>query len=431
MIPDGSGGFVKDERGAVVLSKLESGTLKELADATHGAYRDASAWVDLAGLINQTVNEGRKGRFLDKKTIRYVERFQWPLALALWCFLLSFCYEFPVQPRAREISLRAGGPSRSGAGTAAKSAGAALLLACIIGAFSPAPLHAAVKVEAPPASAATAAPPGAATPPPAQAAPEEAPPPGTPASLGRIVGRLAQQDTLSAPDLSELAHETVNWGRRIKEAGQPVPAGPVKDALAAVDELERRGDKLADWSQLRKELQALLERPPEKQEQKSPPQNQQQKNDDSQKKDQQSRKPEQQNQNQAQKPSANQDKAGSPQDRQDQKQSSNDQAKESSQSKSDQNQPNASPQDAKKKSDQPFAFGDMKKSPPPPPASSGTQKVGGADEKKGPRENADPALALPLQKLQEVRNHDSPGRLFQIMQAESNARSQKKPAKDW
>ena len=41
MIPDGSGGFVKDDRGAVVLSKLESRTLEQLAQATNGQYRDA------------------------------------------------------------------------------------------------------------------------------------------------------------------------------------------------------------------------------------------------------------------------------------------------------------------------------------------------------------------------------------------------------
>ena len=34
MIPDGSGGFVKDPRGAVVLSRLESGTLQKLAAET-------------------------------------------------------------------------------------------------------------------------------------------------------------------------------------------------------------------------------------------------------------------------------------------------------------------------------------------------------------------------------------------------------------
>src|SRR5208283_3042093 len=36
MIPDGAGGFMKDDSGAVVMSKLESGTLRDLANATHG-----------------------------------------------------------------------------------------------------------------------------------------------------------------------------------------------------------------------------------------------------------------------------------------------------------------------------------------------------------------------------------------------------------
>src|SRR5690606_22287041 len=105
MIPDGSDGFVKDERGAVVLSRLESNTLQELANATGGAYRDASTWVDLAGLVAETVAAGRTGEFVEKNTVRLVERFQWPLALALWCFLISLCYEFPVRPRPRDIKL--------------------------------------------------------------------------------------------------------------------------------------------------------------------------------------------------------------------------------------------------------------------------------------------------------------------------------------
>lgn len=105
MIPDGSGGLVKDERGAVVLSKLESATLQELARETNGVYRDASAWVDLATLVTDTVEAGRKGQFIEKNTVRLVERFQWPLAFALWCLLVSLCYEFPVRPRVRDLRL--------------------------------------------------------------------------------------------------------------------------------------------------------------------------------------------------------------------------------------------------------------------------------------------------------------------------------------
>lgn len=105
MIPDGSGGLVKDDRGAVVLSKLESGTLQQLAKDTSGIYRDASTWVDLAGLVNETIEAGRKGQFLEKNTVRLVERFQWPLAFGLWCLFVSFCYEFPVRPKPRDIRL--------------------------------------------------------------------------------------------------------------------------------------------------------------------------------------------------------------------------------------------------------------------------------------------------------------------------------------
>ncbi len=68
MIPDGQGGFMKDEDGAVVLSKLESGTLRKLAGATHGVYRDASEWVDLPGLVSSTVDQGRRGRFVEQNT---------------------------------------------------------------------------------------------------------------------------------------------------------------------------------------------------------------------------------------------------------------------------------------------------------------------------------------------------------------------------
>lgn len=106
MIPDGAGGLVKDERGAVVLSKLEPATLRELANVTNGTYIDASNWIDLASLIESTVEAGRKGEFVEKNSIRLVERFQWPLGLALWFLLLSFYYEFPVRPKPREIKLQ-------------------------------------------------------------------------------------------------------------------------------------------------------------------------------------------------------------------------------------------------------------------------------------------------------------------------------------
>ncbi len=102
------GGFMKDERGAVVLATLESETLRELAKDTGGAYRDAGEWVDLGDLLKSTVEAGRKGHFVETRTVRQIERFQWALAPALLCLILSFWREFPVRPKPREMKLGAG-----------------------------------------------------------------------------------------------------------------------------------------------------------------------------------------------------------------------------------------------------------------------------------------------------------------------------------
>ncbi|EIP97517.1 Mg-chelatase subunit ChlD [Opitutaceae bacterium TAV1] len=105
MIPDGHGSFVKDERGAVVLSRLESATLRELADKTAGAYTDASQWIDLSALIRNTVARGQKGEFHESSRARLIERFQWALGPAFALLLWSLWREFPVHPRPRRITL--------------------------------------------------------------------------------------------------------------------------------------------------------------------------------------------------------------------------------------------------------------------------------------------------------------------------------------
>ena len=104
-IPEAGGGLVKDERGAVVMSRLNSSTLQELAQVTGGAYTDASSWVDLPALLRKTVDAGRKGEFAEKNTARLVERFQWFLAPGLLLLLISFWAEFPVRPRERALPL--------------------------------------------------------------------------------------------------------------------------------------------------------------------------------------------------------------------------------------------------------------------------------------------------------------------------------------
>jgi Ca-activated chloride channel family protein len=77
----------------------------------------------------------------------------------------------------------------------------------------------------------------------------------------------------------------------------------------------------------------------------------------------------------------------------------------------------------------------MKESPPkaepakkPPPG--GTQRVGGQQEKPKPEEQQNPELTMPLQKLDQVRNQDSPARLYQLLEDKRPSKP-KTGGKDW
>lgn len=403
MIPDGAGGFIKDDRGAVVMSKLENATLQELAQATGGVYRDASTWVDLAGLLKETVEAGRKGKFVEKNTVRLAERFQWPLAFGLWCLFVSFCYEFPVRPRPRDLLVPTPGSKREPVKTRVGSrpvgtpATVTLILFCLfaVGAALPPPARAAL---AGPSSPAAIAVPSASTP-----TPETKPA----AALAKIVGRLSNAEHRTGRDWAEFGRETVTWGSQLRSQQQQVPEGPVRDALSAVDLGAKLDAKTADWPKLREELEALLKNSDENQQQQQD-QNQQQKQDQ-QKQDQKN----QENQQSQDKNKSDEQKDQQNSEKQDQK-----------------DNPEQKPGEQKKPGEK--AFGEMKpddKSPPPPPPGE-MQKVGGApDRRDETKEPIDPNLAIPLQKLDQLRNQDSPAQLFQLM--EGDAKPAKKPAKDW
>lgn len=366
MIPDGDGGFVKDERGAVVLSRLESATLRELASETNGVYREANTWLDLAGLLRDTVEAGRKGEFQETKTVRLVERFQWALAPALLFLLLSFWREFPVRPTPRDLKLTAGNAGNRIPHTGKIGALAALVLlsaiACPVSGFG------------------------------AESAPELS-------TLGKIVNRLSNQPQPAGRDWAEFAHETVFWGRKLQSEQQTVTEGPVRDALAAVELGAALDAGVTDWSKLREDLEALLQKPDE-----PPPQEQPQ--------DQPPEQNQQDQSGQKQDPSQKSDSKSSPQD-----QSSQPQDPGQSPSEQNQNQPSQNQEQPQNRPSE-SAFGDMRDDPPPPPSSE-TQKVGGTPEKKeGEPGELDPALTMPLQKLDQLRNQDSPARLFQLMQGE-------------
>ena len=377
-IPDSAGGLVKDERGAVVMSRLNSATLQELAQVTGGAYTDASAWIDLPALLQKTVEAGKKGEFSEKNTARLMERFQWFLGPGLLLLFLSFWAEFPVRPRERALPLgKARGQRTEGRGQKIATAAALFCLFCL-------------SALNPQLSAATA----------------EQPSDTLAAPLSKTVARLAEQPALSAKDCAELATTTITYGQRVKTAQQHPLENVIRDALQGVDVGEKLDAKAADWPKLRSDLEELLKR----EEQKKDDQKQDQKSEEQKKQDNQ------QNQDQKQ-----------------DKQPSQDQKKD--QHKQDEQQQQQEQKEQKQSQD---AFGDMKdekeqkeqkQDQKPPPPKPGTQKVGGQQDKKT-AEQQDPELAMPLQKLDQVRNQDSPAKLQQLMQGVPPQKT-KPTGKDW
>ena len=399
-IPDGSGGFVKDERGAVVLSRLNSSTLQELAQVTRGSYTDASLWVDLPALLKQTVEAGKKGDFTQKNTARPIERFQWFLAPGILLLFFSYWAEFPVRPRERALPLGKRGARKAERGVPVAASVASLAVGLFCLSLFSAPLSASAQSPRLPAVGA-----GTENPSEAFAAP-----------LAKTVERLSSQDVLAPKDCAELARTTVTYGQRAQSAQQRPPENVIRDALAAVALGEKQDAKAADWTHLRSELEEFLKQQEEQ-------------------KKQEQQKQEQQNQDQKK------------QDQEKQPQSQNQQEQQQNQEQRDQNQPGQSEQQKQqerqqKQSDQPKpepdqrqqAFGDMKDQqaqPPPPPPSKpqgGTQKVGGQPEKKE-EASLDPALAVPLQRLQQVKDLDSPAKLQLLMQGQQQHPAKK--GKDW
>lgn len=86
-IPMPGGGFRKDERGELVLSRLDEVTLQKIALETGGTYvRAGPAGLDLERVYTQDIKGRTTARELDSpRRQRWEERFQWFLAVAIAC----------------------------------------------------------------------------------------------------------------------------------------------------------------------------------------------------------------------------------------------------------------------------------------------------------------------------------------------------------
>jgi len=364
LVPDKSGGLMKDTSGAVVLSRLDGSTLQELAQITHGTYRNAAGWIDLNELITETVEKGRAGRFLEERAVRRIERFQWFLLPAIVLALLSLWRELPSLPRSRHLqqTARRKGEKRTIMTTAAL---------VVLVAWPSLPSHLQAQTAPP------------------------SPAPPDPKPISEIITRLVTQTEVQPEDWVALARETVTFGQTIRQSGQPVPVGPIFDALQGVSLGEASAPDATDWVSLRQELLALLEEPDQQDQEEQQDQNQEneeQENQDPENQDQQSEQQDQQGQQ------GQQD--------QDQQQQGQEQQEEGQQEgeKEQEGQSEAPEQD-----------------------DSEMQTIGGEST---PQELPDdPELAAALQELEQVRNQDSPARLFRLLEGEPPEDS--KTTKNW
>jgi len=248
LVPDADGGLVKNEQGAAVLSRLEPRTLQALAGETDGAYRDAATWVDIAELVAATVDQGRQGEYVEQRSVRLQDRFQWFLAPALLLLLLSYWLDFPVSPLARALPTRGRRPHPASA-----PAIAAALMA--LAAWHAPRLASAAVPDTPPPQSGTASQPNA---------------------LTTTVAELSAKPALDVPDYARLATETIAFASQPDAPTSGTRAGIIDDALAGVDRGAALDPHAADWPGLRAQLEQLKqvpEPPPQ------PPQNEQQQQD--------------------------------------------------------------------------------------------------------------------------------------------------------
>jgi Ca-activated chloride channel family protein len=360
VMPAEGGGFVKDARGAVILSRLEPQTLRDLARMTGGTYANAAAWVDIAALLEQTVERGKQGGFVQRSELRLQERYQWFLAAGLLLLAWSFWREFPVRPRVRDLRGRA------------TSAAAALALLAMF----------------PPTDA--------------QAADGDLP---------DLAKRLSGQNSLSAADVATFANATIGYGETQKQSGQPIPPTVLADGFASVDFGERTDRTAADWPELRRKLEELA-RPPEQQDK----QDEEKKDEDEQKEQQQQQGG---GQNEEQQENSEDQQQEQEQQQQNQEQAENEEQQNRSGQKAFEDPP---PEEQQQESGEPQQVNAQQ-------PKKDTQTIGGAQaEDKELQER--PELAVPLQKLDRVKQQDSPARLFQLMQDDEPKKPTKKE-RDW
>ncbi len=98
--PQNQSDYVRDEKGNVVMSRLESGMLQEVARITGGEYIELASQALTQNTVNRILSSLDKQKSESRKDSRPIERYQWPLSAGIACLMMSLF----MRPSSRKIA---------------------------------------------------------------------------------------------------------------------------------------------------------------------------------------------------------------------------------------------------------------------------------------------------------------------------------------
>lgn len=233
-LPDGFGGYLQDQDGGTIQTKLNPATLQAMANRSNGLYLAASSLADagdVEGLVEKTVDTGQQGKQDAESTVVQIERFQWLLLPAVLLALAGMWLEFQQRPQPRDIRRRAP--------TSPPGALAACMVLFLVVVFAPTvQAHFDNEAEFDVRQEFTS----------------------NPTERLRAIARHLGEFGYDAFDLRLLVESTIRYGVDQQREQLPVSEGAIRDGLDAANQGERIDKDLVNWGYYRAQLTAILEK---------------------------------------------------------------------------------------------------------------------------------------------------------------------------
>lgn len=223
IVPGPDGTPILDEAGSPILSRLDPGALREIADGLDGNYLDGARTGEVVRSVQAyLVNSAAAAD--GSSELRKAEQFAWFLGAALLFLAWSASREWVARPRIRRM--------------ATPVAGAAAICLAVLGSGAFLRPNAAVAADD---------------------LHEEDDPLET---VLATAARLVKKSRLNADDYLEFANAATRYGEVKRGLAKPLSEGVLHDGLAAIERGRRLNPALDEWQDLEAKLKRLLVPPP-------------------------------------------------------------------------------------------------------------------------------------------------------------------------